>query len=236
MDDSTVVVTGGAGGIGTALVRAFADAGATVVAAVRTGSDDRPMSSDDGASDGLFSDRPSVETATADVRDEFDAERLMERAARAGGEIDLVLPCAAVFHGEPGESPLPEESYTAFDNQFRTNARGVFTTVKEALPHLAADARVLVPSGAVATEPSAGYGGYAVSKAAAEAVARGFAADIEQAVGVVDPGVVATELTGGQGRDPEDVAGMFHWAATEADPEELNGGRLTLADWKRATR
>lgn len=236
MDDSTVVVTGGAGGIGAALVRAFADAGATVVAAVRTGSDDRPMSSDDGASDGLFSDRPSVETATADVRDEFDAERLMERAARAGGEIDLVLPCAAVFHGEPGESPLPEESYTAFDNQFRTNARGVFTTVKEALPHLAVDARVLVPSGAVATEPSAGYGGYAVSKAAAEAVARGFAADIEQAVGVVDPGVVATELTGGQGRDPEDVAGMFHWAATEADSEELNGGRLTLADWKRATR
>jgi NAD(P)-dependent dehydrogenase (short-subunit alcohol dehydrogenase family) len=236
MDDSTVVVTGAAGGIGAALVRAFADAGATVVAAVRTGSDDRPMPRTDDAADGPFPDRPSVETATADVRDEFDAERLMERAARVGGEIDLVVPAAAVFHGEPGESPLSEESYAAFDDQYRTNARGVFTTIQEALPHLAADARVLVPSGSVATESKPGYGGYAVSKAAAEAVARGFAADIEPAVGVVDPGVVATELTGGQGREPEDVIGLFQWAATAVDAETLNGDRLTLADWKRATR
>ncbi|WP_373188972.1 SDR family NAD(P)-dependent oxidoreductase [Halolamina sp.] len=235
MNEATVVVTGAAGGIGGALVRAFAGAGATVVAAVRTGSDDRPMPGS-GTDDGLFADIENVDTVTADVRDEFDAERLMERAARVGGDIDLVMPCAGVFHSAPGEAPLDEETYSAFDDQFRTNARGVFTTVKEAVPHLAPDARVLVPSGKVAVEPSTGYGGYAVSKAAAEAVARGFATDIEQTVGVVDPGIVATELTGGQGRDPEDVVGLFEWAATEADAEELNGGRLGLADWKKATR
>ena len=235
MDDATVVVTGAAGGIGSALVRSFADAGATVVAAVRTGSDDRPKPGS-GGDGGLFADRENVDTVTADVRDEFDAERLMERAARAGADIDLVLPCAAVFHGAPGEEPIDEEAYSAFDDQFRTNARGVFATIKEAVPHLAADARVLVPSGSVATGLHEGYGGYAVSKAAAEAVARGFAADIEQAVGVVDPGVVATELTGGQGRDPADVVGLFEWAATEVDAEDLNGERLGLADWKKATR
>lgn len=235
MDEATVVVTGAAGGIGSALVRAFADTGTTVVAAVRTGSDDRPMPGSE-SEEGLFADLETVDTVTADVRDEFDAERLMERAARAGGEIDLVIPCAGVFNGAPGEAPLDDEAYAAFDNQFRTNARGVFATVKEAVPHLASDARVLVPSGKVAVEPSAGYGGYAVSKAAAEAVARGFAADIDQAVGVVDPGIVATELTGGQGRDPEDVVGLFEWAATDVDAEELNGGRLGLSDWKKATR
>lgn len=215
-------------------MRSFAGAGATVVAAVRTGGDDRPKPS--SAEDGPFADLGTVDTVTADVRDEFDAERLMERAARAGGEIDLVLPCAAVFHGERGEQSLDDEAYSAFDDEYRTNARGVFATIKEAVPHLADDARVLVPSGRVATEPSAGYGGYAVSKAAAEAVARGFAADIEQAVGIVDPGVAATALTDGEGRDPEDVVGLFEWAATEVDADELNGGRLTLADWERATR
>jgi 3-oxoacyl-[acyl-carrier protein] reductase len=235
MNDSTVVVTGAAGGIGAALVREFAESGATVVAAVRTGSDDRPKPTG-GDADGLFADVSGVETVTADVRDEFDTEGLMERAARAGGEIDLVVPCAAVFHGDPGGVPIDEESYAAFDDQLRTNARGVFATIKEAVPHLAEDARVLVPSGGVATEPSEGYGGYAVSKAAAEAVARGFAADIDQPVGVVDPGVVGTELTGGKGRDPADVTGLFRWAATDVDVEDLNGGRLGLREWKTATR
>jgi len=55
-------------------------------------------------------------------------------------------------------------------------------------------------------------------------------------VGIVDPGVVATDLTGGQGRDPEDVVGLFEWAATEVDAEELNGERLGLSEWRRATR
>jgi 3-oxoacyl-[acyl-carrier protein] reductase len=237
MDGTTVVVTGAAGGIGRAVVTAFAERGADVVASVRNGTDERARrSDDDSTTTDLFAALDGVDVVTADARDEFDAERLMERAARVNGAIDVVIPCAAVFHGSPSERPLPEESYAAFDDEFRTNARGVFAACKEALPHLAADGRVLVPSGKVAREPSAGYGGYAVSKAAAEAVARGFSADVDQTVGVVDPGIVATDLTGGQGRDPADAADLFVWAATEADADELDGGVVDLKAWKQATR
>jgi len=144
---------------------------------------------------------------------------------------------AAVFHGAPGERPTDELSYADYDDTMRTNARGVFATVGEAVPHLADDARVIVPSGSVAHESKAGMGAYAVSKAAAEAVARGFAADLDAAVGVVDPGLVATDLTGKErARDPESVAPLFVWAATEAPAEDLNGDRLGLREWKRATR
>ena len=222
MENTTVVVTGAGGAIGGALVEAFADEGATVFAGVH----------EEG---GRFGDTDRVETMRVDARDEFDVEYLMEDAAGTG-EIDLVVPCSAVFHGDPGEQRLAEEGYAAFDDEYRTNARGVFVAVKEALPHLADDARVLVPSGSVAQEAKSGYGGYAVSKAAAEAVARQFAAEIGQAVGVVDPGVVASDLTGGQGRDPADVVGLFRWAATGVDAEDLDGERLGLADWKQATR
>ncbi|GAB7094028.1 SDR family oxidoreductase [Halolamina litorea] len=222
MEDTTVVVTGAGGAIGGALVEAFAEAGATVLAGVH--------------SDGRFDDHDGVESMRVDARDEFDVEFLMERAAKAGGEIDLVIPCAAVFHGSPGEQRLAEEGYAAFDDEYRTNARGVFLAIKEALPHCAADARVLVPSGSITETAKPGYGGYAVSKAAAEAVARQFAVEVEPAVGVVDPGVVESDLTGGQGRDPADVVGLFQWAATEVDAEALNGERLGLAAWKRATR
>ena len=222
MEDTTVVVTGAGGAIGGALVEAFADEGATVTAGVH-GDDDR------------FVDHDGVETVRVDARDEFDVEYLMEEAAGTGA-IDLVIPCAAVFHGDPGAQRLAEEGYAAFDDEYRTNARGVYLAVKEALPHFADDARVLVPSGSIAEDTKPGYGGYAVSKAAAEAVARQFAAEIDQTVGVVDPGVVASELTGGQGRDAEDVVGLFRWAATEAPAAEFDGGRLGLKDWKQATR
>lgn len=237
MDEKTVVVTGASRGIGRALVTAFAEDGAAVVAGVRNGGDDRARRGEnETTASEEFGGVDGVELVNADARDEYDAERLMERAARRGGEIDLLIPCAAVFHGTPGETPLPDESYSAFDDEYRTNARGVFAAIREAVPHLAVDGRVLVPSGEVAREPSAGYGGYAVSKAAAEAVARGFAADIEQPVGVVDPGVVATGLTDGNGRDPADVTGLFRWAATDAAPDDVNGQVLDLQAWKRATR
>jgi NAD(P)-dependent dehydrogenase (short-subunit alcohol dehydrogenase family) len=131
---------------------------------------------------------------------------------------------------------LEAESYTRFDDTHRTNVRGVFSTVKEAVPHLAPDARVLVPSGSVAREAKPGMGAYAVSKAGAEALVRGFAADLEQTVGVVDPGLVATEATGGQGRAPDDVAPMFLWAATDCPAEDLDGAVVDLRAWKEATR
>jgi hypothetical protein len=172
----------------------------------------------------------------ADVRDEEAVWEFVEAAAAANGQIGVVVANAGVYHGTPGETPIDEEWYETFDDAIQTNVRGVHAVLREAVPHLAEDARVLVPSGDVAEEATPGYGAYAVSKAGAEAVIRQYAADRPETYGVVRPGVVATDLTGGAGRDPADVAEMFAWAATEADPDDLDGGVVTLGDWKRATR
>ncbi|MGN8215030.1 MULTISPECIES: SDR family oxidoreductase [Halococcus] len=239
MDDTTALVTGASRGIGAALARRFVAEGAHVVGCardadaletlaeeIRAGSDDT-----DDANGGITVQR-------ADVRDEYDVERLVETAARAGESdgIDLVVANAGVYHGSAGETPLDEESYAAVDEHLRTNARGVFSTVRESLPHLATNGRVLVPSGSVAREARSGMGSYAVSKAAAEALARGFAVEIDQSVGVVDPGQVATDLAGDQGRDPEEIAEMFVWAATVIEPDDLDGEILDLRAWRQATR
>ena len=230
MDGKTVVVTGANRGLGAAVARAFAEEGAHVACGAR----------DRRALEGVVEDiRESGGDAAAlrvDVRDEFDLERLMEVAARARGAIDVVVANAAVRHGPLGEAPLDGETYSAFDDTLRTNLRGVFATVKEALPHLSADARVLVPSGSVAREATPGMGAYAVSKAGAEAVARGFAADLDVPVGVVDPGAVATDLSEGSGRDPERAALMFVWAATDLDATDLDGEIVDAGAWRDATR
>ncbi len=230
MDGETAVVTGASRGIGAAVARRFAEDGGHVVICARDADDLAAVAADIRAEGG------TVTTVRADVRDEFDVERLMERAARAGHGIDTVVANAGVYHGPPGETPLPGESYAAVDDHLRTNVRGVFATVREAVPHLAPEARVLVTSGRVAREPKPGYGSYAVSKAAAEAVAGQFAATLDSPVGVVDPGQVATGLAGGNGFDPADVAEQFLWAAREADPDAVDGAVLDRRDWREATR
>jgi NAD(P)-dependent dehydrogenase (short-subunit alcohol dehydrogenase family) len=159
----------------------------------------------------------------------------METAARVGDGIDHLIPNATVYHDTPGETPLPSDSYAAFDDTLCTNVRGVFAAVREARPHLNGSARILIPTDAVARDPVPGLGSYAVSKAVAEAVMRGFAVELDEPVGCLDPGRVATELSGPSGRDPADVAPMFPWAARLAD-DELNGRILGLKEWRNATR
>lgn len=232
--DPTVAITGATSGIGRAVAEALVEEGAFVAVSGRDGDAvDRTVAELNGEEE----HSGTAWGARVDVRDEFDLERFFERVAREAGPIDVVFANAAVFHGAPGESPTDETSYAGYDDTMRTNARGVFATIGEAVPHLATDARIIVPSGSVAHESKAGMGAYAVSKAAAEAVARGFAADLDATVGVVDPGLVATALTGMErARDPESVAPLFVWAATEAPAEDLNGERLGLREWKEATR
>ncbi len=229
MDGDTAVVTGASRGIGEAVARAFAAAGAHVVICAREKDEIERVAEE-------IREKGGQATATrADVRDQFDVERLMEKASAVGDGIDIVVANAAVYHGETGGTPLSAESYAAFDDHLRTNARGAFATIREAIPHLSDDARVLVASGSVAREPHPGYGSYAVSKAAAEAVARGFAADTSHAICVVDPGQVATSLSGGRGHDPEDVAEQFRWAAVGAPADDIDGEIIDRRAWRSAT-
>jgi len=229
-DGRTVAITGASRGLGAAAARRFAAEGAHVAICARDADALGNVAEDVEAEGG------TVTSLRADVRDEFDVERFVETAAREGDGIDVVFANAGMYHGEPTETPLAGESYAAFDDHVRTNARGVFTTVREAVPHLEAGARVLVPSGSVAREAKAGLGSYAVSKAGAEAVARQFAAELDHPVGVLDPGQLSTDLTGnGPGRDPADAADMVLWAAGLPD-EELDGEVLDLRTWKAATR
>jgi len=228
MDGQTAVVTGASRGIGKAVARALADAGAHVVICARD------KDGIEAAAEEIREDGGAATPFRADVRDEFDVERLMETVAEIGGAIDCVVANAGVYHGPAGETPLSSESYSAFDDHLRTNARGAFATVREALPHLADDARVIVSSGSIARDTYPGYGSYAVSKAATEAVARGFSEDTDYPVGIVDPGQVETDLAGGTGHDPADVAPQFLWAIRDAPAEEVDGQVIDRRTWRKA--
>lgn len=220
----TVVVTGADQPLGRAVATGFAGTDAVVVVGVR----------DPAAGAELESTHDRiVRSVRADPRDEFDTERLMEQASRAGGSsgIAVVAPCACVYHGTVGETPLDRTPYSALDDTFRTNTRGVFAAVVEALPHLDPDGRVLVPTGRVADGATPGFGAFGVSAAATAALVRGFSSDRDELV------IAALEVGDAGVHDaftPEDAAGLFTWAA-ELPDSELDGDRVTVADWRAAT-
>ena len=231
MNDTNVVVTGGSRGIGAAVAKRFAAEGARVTICSRT------IDDLEAVAESIRAEGGAVSVVEADVRNEDDLKRVMETATEEAGGIEMLVANAGVYHGTPGQTPLRDEDYETFDDHVDINARGVFATIREALPHLASDARVLVPSGSVARKSKAGVGSYAVSKAAAEAIVRGFAAELDQTVAVVDPGQVSTDLMkGATGRDPAEIGDMFHWVATAADPEAIDGEVVDLRTWRAATR
>lgn len=228
MAHQTILVTGASGGIGSTVAEAFAGDGWRTVLCARSEAALESTAEAVTAAGG----RPVVRPV--DVRDEdevFDA--LLETVPET---LDVLLPAAAVMPHAPGERPLQAEDYEDVRTVLDTNVYGLFAVIREALQFMDPDGRVLVPSGAVARHPKPGMGAYAPSKAAAEALARGFAVDVEQAIGIVDPGIVATDLTGGTGRNPADVAELFRWAALECPAEDLDGEIVGLREWKRATR
>jgi len=228
MIDGTVLITGASGGIGTAVAEEFgAEGWRTILCARSEGDLETTAAAVEGAGG-----TPVVRRL--DVREENDVFMALSETVEDG--LDVVIPAAATMPHGPGQRPLDEERYEDFRSVMDTNVYGLFAVVREALQFISPEGRVLVPSGSVAREPAEGMGAYAVSKAAAEGLVRGFSADVDQPVGVVDPGIVATDLTGGKGRDPADVGGMFRWAALECPAENLDGSVVDLRQWKKATR
>ena len=222
MTAPTAVVTGAGAGLGRAIAVALGAAEYHVVCGARDGE------AAEAAAAAVREEGGAGEAVRTDVRDEYDLERLCELAARASGDdgIAAVVPAAAVDHSGGATVPLGGDSYAAMDDQLRTNARGVFATIREAIPHLGAGARVVVP---VHAPEEAGTGGtYGVSRAATRALVDGFARELPGPVGAVDPGAPVPAFARQDDLDPADAAATVRWAVADADGDRVDGATLDV--------
>jgi NAD(P)-dependent dehydrogenase (short-subunit alcohol dehydrogenase family) len=121
--ERVVLVTGGGGGIGTAVASRFLSLGDTVVLA------DISADALAGAVDGLPGPVTSV---TADVRVVADCDRMVAQAVETGGRLDVLVNCAGVWvEGDSWE--MTEEQW---DRTIGVNLKGTFFACRAAIPHL----------------------------------------------------------------------------------------------------
>jgi NAD(P)-dependent dehydrogenase (short-subunit alcohol dehydrogenase family) len=189
-DGKVVLVTGGGGGIGYAIARAFAREGARVAIAGRT----KETLTHAAETIEKKWGRP-VLPVPADVAKAYDCERMIAATVERFGAVDILVNNAALF----AVRPLIDVDAAEAPRFFAVNAIGPLNAARAfarwAIAHKRGGAIVNVSSIA-AGRPVPGVGLYSASKAALESLTRSMA--VEWAgqglrVNAVAPGHVATE-------------------------------------------
>jgi meso-butanediol dehydrogenase/(S,S)-butanediol dehydrogenase/diacetyl reductase len=136
LEGATVIVTGGARGIGRGIVTTFARAGANVVIGDLL---DIPEIAAAAAETRALAEQHGVKTVAraVDVRDLAQCQALVQAALDAFGRLDVVCANAGVISTGTVVELSPEE----WDRVMDVTAKGVFLTCKAAVPVLTAQRR-----------------------------------------------------------------------------------------------
>jgi 2-hydroxycyclohexanecarboxyl-CoA dehydrogenase len=193
----TVIVTGGARGIGKAVVRAFADSGADVVIG-----DFRLEEAKASALELSEETGKRVVAVRTDVTDLREVEALREETLRLFGKIDVLVNSAGWDRLVPFVKSTPD----LWDQVIAINFRGVVHTCHAVLPHMAErkEGAIVNLSSDTARVGSFGEAIYSASKAAVIAFSKTLAREHARDrinVNVVCPGLVDTPLIEEMRRD-----------------------------------
>ncbi|MEV6332721.1 SDR family oxidoreductase [Streptomyces sp. NPDC051909] len=194
LKDKVVLITGGSGGLGRPLARAFADEGARVALTYLSRVENaRAVAAEIAAAGGQalpvrldLTDADSVRAAVAEVRDTWGGvDALVVNASASGGPS----PHAPAFEEIPAERWLPP---------LRAEVEGAFHTVQAALPAMKprGGGRIVFMSAAIVQRGLKGAEGYAASKSALHGLSRTLGTELfEHGIlsNCVAPGPVVTE-------------------------------------------
>lgn len=228
-DDKTVIVTGGASGIGKATATTFAAQGANVVIADVDEAKAIAVATEIG---------PQAFGVGVDVSSSEQVQRMVRLVVERFGGIDVL--CNNAGFGFRGTVATIEED--DWDRLMSVNLKGVFLCSKYAMPHLIASptGNIVNTTSYTASAAIADRAAYVASKGAVSALTRAMAVDHAPdrvRVNAVAPGTVDSpyfaemiradadpqglrrslderSLLGRMGRAPE-IAGAIVWLASE---------------------
>ena len=188
LSGKVAIVTGASKGIGAAIARELAAAGASVVvnyAGSRAGAE--KVVSEIRAADG------KAIAVQADVANLGDVQRLLAQTIEAFGAPDILVNNAGVYEFAPLEAVTPE----LFHRQFNTNVLGLLQVTQEAAKHIGAKGGSIINISSVVTQLNLpGSTVYAGTKAAVDTITRVLAKELgtrKIRVNSINPGMIETE-------------------------------------------
>ena len=246
LSGKVAVVTGASKGIGAAIARGLAEAGASVVvnySSSRNGAE-RVVAEIEKAGGKAVALHGSVAKAA-------EVKRLFVEAHEAYGRLDILVNNAGVYAFHPIEDVTEAE----FHREFDTNVLGPILATQEAVKRFGADGGSVINISSVAsTKGLAGATVYGATKAALDQITRNHAIELAPRkirVNTIAPGGVETEGThtaGIIGSDfekqmvaetplgrlgqPDDIAGVAVFLASDAS-RWITGERLVASGGSR---
>lgn len=176
LDGRVAVVTGGSRGIGRALVLALAGAGAAVVVAGKSETEDpRLPGTIHSVADEVLSLGGRALAIRTDVRHEAEVETLIQRTVDEFGRVDIVISNAGALWWERVVDTPPKR----YDLMWQVNVRAAYLAAYYALPHMIKQGwgHLLTNSPAITTTPTPGMAAYMTTKMGMTRVQLGIAAE-----------------------------------------------------------
>jgi 3-oxoacyl-[acyl-carrier protein] reductase len=188
LSGKVAIVTGASKGIGAAVAKALAEAGAAV--AVNYSSDkegaERTVSE-------IKNNRGNALAIQGDVTKAAEVKRLFEETKKAFGSVDVLVNNAGVFQFEPFEAITEKE----FRRHFDINVLGTILATQEALKYFPRSGGSVINLSSIASENPVPHSSlYAATKGAIDTLTMALAKELGPRnirVNAVAPGLVDTE-------------------------------------------
>lgn len=187
LSGKVILVTGSSKGIGAAVAKKLATAGAKVIVNYSGSQADA-----DAVVESIIKAGGSAIAIQADVSKAEQVKELFDKAIAVYGKIDVLVNNAGIMITKPIKDTSDED----FTRQFDINVRGVFNTLREAAAKLADNGSIINFSTTVNRLMLPTYGTYVATKAAVEQLTRVFSKEIGRGINVnsISPGPTNTEL------------------------------------------
>lgn len=223
--DKVALITGGGRGIGKAIAMAYAREGAKLALCARTAPELEQTAHE------IRNLKVECHGWTCDVSLEDSAKQFVANVAKTFGRIDVLVNNAGVM---TRPVPLAQLEVKKWDYTIAVNLRGPFLVTQAVLPIMMRQrsGSIINVSSGIGRAAYANFIAYATSKWGLEGFTQTLAAEARSydiRVNSVDPGYVATKLTGFSGSSPETVTGVFLYLASD-ESKTVTGKMLSASD------